>query len=290
MTYDQVLVFHKIIEHGSFKSAAQSLHRTQPAVSFAIKKLEEELGVELFDRSFYRPTLTIHGQTFFEHSQKIMQGMSELEGLASSFHKKEEAEVKVAVDGISPLPYLLTVFKGFQAQYPHTKINLGLEILSASEKRVLDKDAQLGITHFVSHQKDLEIVPITQVKLLPVISTALLEEKKIKSQNDLYTIDQIVVADSSGINGVSFGIVQNARRWRINDSKFKNDIILSGLGWGHLPEHEVLREVKEGKLTVLNFEDIHPRELDIKLIRLKREPLGIVGKALWERLKALREE
>lgn len=290
MTYDQVLVFHKIVEHGSFKAAAQSLHRTQPAVSFAIKKLEEELGVELFDRSHYRPSLTEHGQTFFEHSQKIMQGMSELEGLAKSFYKEEEVAVQVAVDGISPLPSLLKVFKEFQGYFPHTKINLSLEILSASERRVLSHEAQMGITHFVSRPNELDIVPITKVRLLPVMATSLFEEKNIKSQSDLYSIDQIVVADPSGVNGTSFGILSNGRQWRINDSKFKNDIIFSGLGWGHLPDHEVSRQLQEGRLKVLEFEEIHPRVLDINLIRLKRQSLGIVGKALWERLKALREE
>ena len=55
MTYDQVLVFHKIVQLGSFKSAADALSKTQPAISLTIKKLEEELEVNLFDRGGYRP-------------------------------------------------------------------------------------------------------------------------------------------------------------------------------------------------------------------------------------------
>lgn len=47
MTFDQVLVFHKIVEAGSFKAAAAELHKTQPAISFAIKKLEEEMEAPL---------------------------------------------------------------------------------------------------------------------------------------------------------------------------------------------------------------------------------------------------
>jgi DNA-binding transcriptional LysR family regulator len=55
MTFDQILVFHKISQTGSFKSAAAELHKTQPAISLAMKKLEEEMEVELqasFDRSW----------------------------------------------------------------------------------------------------------------------------------------------------------------------------------------------------------------------------------------------
>lgn len=290
MTYDQVLVFHKIVELGSFKSAALALHRTQPAVSFAIKKLEEELSVELFDRSSYRPSLTCYGHTFFEHSQKIMQGMSELEELSKSFIQKEEAQIKFAIEGISPLPDLLKVFKDFQANYPHTRLHLSLEILSEAERKVLDREVEIGITHFVSRHDELEIIPITEVRLVPVISTSLYREKGIKKQSDLAVIDQVVVADRVGPSGVSFGLLENGRKWRIHDSKFKKDIIQSGLGWGHLPYHEVSREIEEGILKVLDFEDIHERVLDIKLIRLKRNQLGLVGKAIWDRLKALRDQ
>lgn len=79
MTYEQVLVFHKIVQLGSFKAASNELHKTQPAISHAIKKLEEEMEVELFDRSGYRPVLTDHGKAFYERSVKILQGMQELE-------------------------------------------------------------------------------------------------------------------------------------------------------------------------------------------------------------------
>ena len=290
MTYDQVLVFHKIVELGSFKAAAQSLHRTQPAVSFAIKKLEEELSVDLFDRSHYRPSLTSYGQTFFEHSQKIMQGMSELEELSKSFLQQEEAQINFAIEGVSPMPDLLKVFKEFQAIYPHTKLHLSLEILSEAERKVLDREVEIGITHFVTHPEELELFPIAEVRIVPVISSALFRERKIKQQSDLASIDQVVVADKGGPRSVSFGLLSNGRKWRIHDSKFKKDIIQSGLGWGHLPYHEVSREIEEGSLMILNFEDIRERLLDIKVIRLKKHSLGKVGKAIWDRLKALRDE
>lgn len=290
MTYDQILVFHKIVKQGSFKAAALVLNRTQPAVSFAIKKLEEELTVELFDRSHYRPALTSYGRRFFQHSQKVMEGMDELESLAQSFNVKEEAEIEIAVDGISPLPDLLKVFKNIQGLHPHTRLNLSLEILSATEQRVLEKKAQIGLTHFIQSASKLEIIPITSVRLVPVIATSLFRERNIQLQQDLLALDQIVVSDNSGVSGPHFGILAHGRQWRIDDSKFKSDIIRSGLGWGHLPEHEVSHDIEMGNLKVLDFEDIFPRKLDINLIRLKTTPLGIIGKIIWERLKALREE
>lgn len=284
MTFDQVLVFHKIVESGSFKSAAAQLHKTQPAISLAIKKLEEEMEVDLFDRSGYRPELTAHGKAFYERSFKVLQGMSELEGLSNSFRKLEEPEIFISIDGISPLPKLLHILKNFGDRFPNTKLNLGFDILSETERKVLSKEAQIGITHFIADKNAFEILPITTVKMVPVMSRELYKERKVKSQNDLKEIDQIVIGDKNP-KGASFGLLDTGKKWRINEGNFKRDIILAGLGWGHLPDHTIEREIAEKKLIVLDFEDIHPRELDINLFRLKKQQLGVVAKSLWEELK-----
>ncbi|WPU67130.1 LysR family transcriptional regulator [Peredibacter starrii] len=284
MTFDQVLVFHKIVQSGSFKQAAAELHKTQPAISLSIKKLEEEMEVDLFDRSGYRPELTDHGKAFYERSLKVLQGMTELEGLSQSFRKQQEPEISISVDGISPLPKLLHIFKNFGEKHPNTKLNLTFDILSEIERRVLEREAQIGVTHFISDKNALDVVPVTTVKMVPVMSKELFKERKVKNQKDLLEIDQIVIGDKNP-RGASFGLLDEGRKWRINDNNFKRDIIFAGLGWGHLPDHSIVRELAEKKLVVLEFEDIHPRELVINLIRHKRHQLGVVANLLWEELK-----
>ncbi len=287
MTYDQVLVFHKIVELGSFKAAAAELNKTQPAISLSIKKLEEEMEALLFDRSSYRPTLTPHGHAFFEKSFRILHGMNDLESLTKSFRNKEEPEISIAVDGISPLPDLLKLFKTFSDQYVNTRLNLSFEILSETETRVLNREVQFGITHFLSENKDsLEIIPITHVKMIPVMSRELFEERSVKTQLQLGEIDQIVVGEKSK-SKTTFGILDQGRKWRLMDNNFKREIIFAGLGWGHMPEHTIKRELEENKLVILNFEDIHPRVLTINLIRLRKNHMGPVARQLWDKLSLL---
>lgn len=290
MTFDQVLVFHKIIQTGSFKSAASELHKTQPAISLAIKKLEEELEVELFDRTGYRPELTVHGKAFYEKSLKVLHSMHELEGMSQSFRNEEEPEITIAVDGIAPLPGLLHLFKKLGVRYPNTKLNLQFNILSGAEEMVLAREADMGIAHFVSDYSSQEVVPFTSVKMIPVMSRELYEEKKITSQSDLSEIDQIIVGDRRGGKGPSFGVLDHGRKWRLKDNNFKKELIVSGLGWGHMPEHSIEREIQEKKLVILNFEDIHPRELAINLIRHKRHQLGVVAKIFWDELVSAKKE
>lgn len=288
MTYDQVLVFHKIIETGSFKAAAAELHKTQPAISQAIKKLEDEMDFPLFDRSHYRPQLTEHGKAFFERSLRLISGMSELEGLTKSFRDKDEPVITVSVDGISPLPNLLSLFKKFGEGHPFTKINIELDILSESERKVLDREVVMGVTHFLSRPDNLEMIPITSVHMIPVMGRELFAEKNVRDQRDLLDIDQVVVGGKKN-STVSFGLLESGKKWRLNDSNFKKDVILAGLGWGHLASHTIERELADGKLVVLDFEDIHPRELPIRLIRLKRHSFGPVAKSLWNELASLHE-
>lgn len=288
MTFDQVLVFHKIVVTGSFKAAAAELHKTQPAISFAIKKLEEEMEAPLFDRTSYRPVLTDHGKMFLEKSMKVLQGMGELEGLTKSFRKKEEPEISLSVDGISPLPRLLTLFRDFGECHPNTKLNLCFDILSETERKVLARESLFGITHFLSDNPLVEVVPITKVQMLPVMNKSLYQSRKVRRQEDLLDVSQIVVSDKNK-NGASFGLLDEGKKWRLLDANFKREIILAGLGWGHLPLHSIERELKEKKLVVLEFEDIHPRDLAIHLIRLKKIPLGIVAKSLWDELTALHD-
>lgn len=288
MTFDQVLVFHKIVETGSFKSAAAELHKTQPAISFAMKKLEEEMEAPLFDRTSYRPVLTSHGRMFFEKSLKVLQGMGELECLTKSFQHKEEPELSISIDGVSPLPKLLTVLRDFGERHPNTRLNLSFDILSESERKVLSRESIFGITHFLSRSEELEVVPITSVKMVPVMNRELYQARKVRSQDDLQEISQIIVSDRNK-NGASFGLLSEGKKWRLQDANFKREIILAGLGWGHLPHHQIERELKEKKLKVLDFPDVHPRELPIHLIRLKKSSPGIVARSLWEELTALHD-
>ena len=83
---------------------------------------------------------------------------------------------------------------------------------------------------------------------------------------------------------MSFGLLETGKKWQLLDAFFKLEIILAGLGWGHLPEQSIEREIKEKKLVVLNFDGVHPRELKVNLIRLKKQHLGPIAKKLWEEL------
>ena len=76
-------VFHAVAKHLSFTKAAETLFMTQPAVTFQVKQLEEELNTRLFDRAQGRIALTPAGQLAFEYAERILNLSAELETHAS---------------------------------------------------------------------------------------------------------------------------------------------------------------------------------------------------------------
>ena len=78
MTIDQIECFHAVVECGSFTKASTELHKAKSAVMYTIKKLEEQLGFELFDRAHYRPQVTEKGKAFLLRSSSVLAEMKAL--------------------------------------------------------------------------------------------------------------------------------------------------------------------------------------------------------------------
>jgi len=82
MTFEQLRVLHAIVTEGTFRRAAQTLFKTQPALSNMMKKLEQEVGFEILSRHQYRPSLTAEGQVFYEKALLILNQMAQLSTLS----------------------------------------------------------------------------------------------------------------------------------------------------------------------------------------------------------------
>src|SRR5260370_17118323 len=72
MELAQLEYFLKVVEEGSFSKAADRVFRTQPAVSIAIRRLEEEIGLPLLDRTQKSPVLPDAGKVVYDYAQRIL--------------------------------------------------------------------------------------------------------------------------------------------------------------------------------------------------------------------------
>lgn len=285
MTLEQIITIEAIVTQGSFKAAADYLHKSQPSISMAIKKLEEEYQLTLFSRDEYRPSLTNDGKIFYQKAIALLKEFRELDALGKQMGQGVEVELRISIDAISPVSLILKFLKNFFAKHPRTKMQISFEVLHGTIERLIDGEVDMAITPMHEAANSLVSLKLTKVKLVPVISPQLV--KGIKVTDDfLRSHNQIVLADSSRhLPKISSGILEGGKSLTISEIYFKKELIMQGMGWGGLPYDLVKSEIASKKLKTINTHSIKDRELDIYILRNPQRPMGPVMKELWKRLE-----
>lgn len=284
MTLDQILTVEAIVKSGSFKGAAEMLFKSQPSISMAIKKMEEEYQITLFSRDEYRPSLTGDGKIFYEKAKLLIREYRELDALSKLMGSGVEPEIKLSIDAVSPVSLVLQFLRDFFQNHPRTQLTMQHEVLSGTIERLLDREVDLAITPKPIHDFDLDYKKIAQTKMVSVISSDLVKGKKKITNEFLRDHNQIILADSARkIIKISTGILEGGKSLTVNDMAFKKELIMQGMGWGGLPVALVEKEIADKRLTVINTNLISDREMDIYLVKLKNVKLGPVAKELWDK-------
>src|SRR6187549_2620947 len=145
VTIDQLRVFRAVAEAGSFSAAARAMHRAQSAITYAVQKLEDQAGTELFDRSGYRPVLSEAGRALLPRATRILDELAAFGDQARGIAGGLEPEVSLVVDAMYSMPRLVRVLAAFQRQFPSVQLRMGAETLGATAQALLDGHADLGI-------------------------------------------------------------------------------------------------------------------------------------------------
>lgn len=286
MTLDQLLTIEAIVLEGSFKAAADSLHKSQPSISMAVKKLEEEYQVILFSRNEYRPSLTKEGEFFFEKAKSVLREFRELDSLARQMMSGEEVELRISIDAISPVSLILKFLKEFFSNHPNTKLQLSFEVLNGTIERLIEGDVDFAITPMHGDANwSVDALPLTRAKIIPVRRADLFPEQKVTDEL-LRQYNQIVLADSS-VNSpkMTTGVLVGGKSVTLSEISFKKEMIIQGLGWGGLPYEMVKLELEQKTLVPIKTALIKEQEMEIFLLRDSQKSLGPVARELWEKMR-----
>ena len=137
-------VFHAVAKHLSFTKAAETLCMTQPAVTFQIKQLEEQLSTRLFDRAQGRIVLTPSGQLAFDYAERILALSAELETRLKEASGQAAGPLLIGASmtiGEYVLPRLIGKFK---ACFPAVVPTLFVGNSEAVQERVAERTLDLG--------------------------------------------------------------------------------------------------------------------------------------------------
>lgn len=285
MTYDQLVTLEAIIKHGSFKAASQHLFKSQPSLSMAIKKLEEEFGIQIFNRENYRPTLTDEGKAFYQKSLPALEKFNELNLFGKELGLGVEPEINISLDAICPLDEISSIFKHFMEPHITTSLNLNVDMLDELHRKLINKEIDFAIGVNFKPHSDIETVPILKTSMVPVISNEFYENTQ-GTITDLYKYPQIIVKSSANADQRKIiGAVKEMKQWFTTDMSMKEKLILNGLGWGRLPLHQVKSSLDNNKLKIIeNITEVKSYDIDITLLRNIKKVQGPNTKRLWNYL------
>ncbi|MBV9146307.1 MAG: LysR family transcriptional regulator, partial [Acidobacteria bacterium] len=160
----QLQTFIAVVQEGSFSRAAQKLHRSQPAISQTIRKLEEEINEPLLDRSSRDGTLTDAGQVMYEYAQKLLNLRTEAHGALTELRELHSGKLSIAANEFTSL-YLLPLLDEFRRLYPTVKITVLRSLASRIPDDLLNHNAELGVVSFRPNSPDLQSISVYSDRL-----------------------------------------------------------------------------------------------------------------------------
>jgi DNA-binding transcriptional LysR family regulator len=143
----QLETFLAVAEERSFSRAAARLHRTQPAVSQAVAKLEAELGETLLERSSRDGTLTDAGEVLREYALKLLNLRTEATGALTELRELHRGRLNLAANEYTCL-YLLPLLDEYRRQNPHIKVAVQRTLASRIPDEVLNHAVEIGVLSF----------------------------------------------------------------------------------------------------------------------------------------------
>ncbi|MET0186383.1 MAG: LysR substrate-binding domain-containing protein [Achromobacter sp.] len=148
-----------VAETGSFRAAALRAHRSQPAISLAIKDMEARLGQPLFERG--SPiVLTAFGRECLEVIKRLVEHAHSVDELLSSMARRNTSFLRVASIMSFATHWMPQLIEQFRAQHPQVALQIQDDNSEGVERLVLDGQIDLGICSEVSHDPRLKFTPL----------------------------------------------------------------------------------------------------------------------------------
>jgi DNA-binding transcriptional LysR family regulator len=143
----QLETFLAVFEEKGFSRAATRMRRTQPAISHAIRKLEEEIGEPLFERASRDGTLTATGKLLRSYAERLLRLRVETVTALEELRSLERGRLTIAANEYTCL-WLLPVLDAFRRDYPHIGVTVQRSLASQIPDQLLERAVEFGILSF----------------------------------------------------------------------------------------------------------------------------------------------
>lgn len=269
-----------VADTGSVRAAAAVLRRTQPAVTQAIRRLEDAIGFPLLDRSSYRARLTERGESFVKRARLTVNHARNLRDFAALLACGAEPKLRIAIDGAIPRDIWIQLIQDVAAHFPDTPIEIKSGQDHAPLRQLELGEADLGVLFDITvrHRRvGLESKALGTVEFCNVVRADKLDQLHPTEA----LIPQIYVADF-GDPAPGYGSVDGQRYYRVSTHQMQVDAVLAGLGWGSVPKALVEAALSERVLVSLAYLGLSEQSsYAFSLYRFRDRELGPLSNTVW---------
>jgi len=260
LSLDALITVDTIARRGSFAAAAKELFRVPSTISYTVAKLEEDLGVQLFERFGPRVALTEAGEELLKEGRYLLKAAGDLERRVRRVASGWETEFTIAIDSMLDPCALMPDVQAFYEVADQTRLRLLKEALSGTWEALLDRRADLlvGAAGSGPSGGGYSAMPLATVSFAFVVAPGhpLAGIDRALSKADLAACRAVSVSDSARqLQARTVGLLFGQDTLAVPDMQTKYDYQRAGLGFGFLPEPWVREDVAEGRLVIKTVDE-----------------------------------
>lgn len=264
LSLEAIELVDAIARHGSFAAAAERLHKVPSTISYAIGKLEEQLGIALFVRQGPRVSLTAAGHEMLREGRWLVAAAADLESRMRQIATGFESELRLVHDSLIPTSAFSHDIRAFEELNCGTRLRIACETLTGTWEALRDGRADLivaaGDGPAGGGYKAVSVGSLDFAFCVsPTHPLALLQRPLTRA--DLLEHTAVVVGDGArSMSDRTIGLLAGQRRITVPSMAAKIAFQAEGLGHGFLPRACVRGALARGDLVELPLEESRPEE------------------------------
>jgi|SRR5579859_2354235 len=274
-TLDEWEALHAVVQCGGFARASAHLSRSQSTISYAIHRLEERIGVRLFEHVGRKARLTETGRALLADVEPLLFGFVSLEQRACALASGGEAEISIAVDAIYPNDRLFGALATFAKLYPHVRVKLYQDSFISPTDVFANQGADLCIAPGrMSHEYFCQ--PIMNVHLVAVARAdhPLIQVTHKLTKEDLIKHLAVTIVNREGQMPQTQRLPHSQRYFPVRTVDSWIDAVRSGLCFGWLPLYKIRPYLSTGELVRLPLAVGGERDHTVYLVYPDVHPTG----------------
>jgi DNA-binding transcriptional LysR family regulator len=253
ISLDALQILDAIDRRGSFSAAGAELFRVPSTISYTVSKLEQDLGVLVFDRLGPKVKLTLAGEELLKEGRYLLKAAEDLEHRVRRVASGWETELSIDLELLFQPIALKDDIEDFYKVADRTRLRFGQDALAGTWEALLDRrtDLLVGAVGNGPPGGGYSTVPMGVVPFVFAVAPShpLAAIDKPLGKAELLEHRAIVVSDSARkVPTRTVGLLFGQETLTVHDMHSKYDMQVAGLGFGHLPEPYARAALASGKL------------------------------------------